>query len=1285
MPRIEVRHLDDLANQTVGKTQIGELVRRLVYATLAKSQPNLHFLSGETNGYAGWDGWVEISYDDAGTVRRHRSIWELSTDRDFEAKFKRDYKAASDKTLPNGWEKSDVIYVGLTLRSATPKKLAAIKKALIGKRACACAWAGVVLLSAGDIVQWLEKIPSVEDWATDEFKIGPGRFGKSLEHWFEAWAKQTTPHVTEELLKSGRDLSPLTAAFRAESSPFTTLQCDSVEEAVALVYCAAKALPEADSRLVMASSLVVTDEALADRLANQPISSYSMPTAILSPPATRHRNRLSQAGYRVVQALGRLDDSSSVIQFERASVHDFANALETSMGVPAADSEIDARSVGSSVSIWHIRNLLSHAAQPGLPEWVECTQIDVIVAAIFAGAWREDSTPDMEVMEQLAGMGEEQIASALLPYASCVAPLLELIGTNRLVVAPTAAFEFIRRRITTHHIRRLSDAYTTVFGAVSPAVEERWRGETGGMASRNPRAELSDGLRDGLAETLLRIAVLGSQLVSTGALRGYATAQGYVDQLIRSLPGLSRDPRLLASLDRQLPVLIEAAPSPFLEALDALVQGAPDDLSLMLADEPGIFGRSFHTGLLWGLEALAWSDEYLPQVAHLLATLDRIDRGGQLSNRPLRSLCEIFLPWHPGTSASPRSRAVVLRAVVDREPEVGWRLLLELLPGKRQSSVPTHRPKWRSLGQVDRRNVLRSEVMEAYELNIELTLQVAATDAARLSDLVEHYPNLPPRHQATLEAALRATSHNGAEAEVMQRLWARLHKLCRHHSRFADTDWAMSRSHLDRLQAIADTMVAEDPVLKHRWLFDEQFPDLGNRDEAHEERARELQDRRQTALREVLAAKGWNGILQLASTVVYRYIVGTEVGLLNCDDSEVLAAMDAWRLLPSPDWMALRSASSSRLSVAGRDWTNNLLRFTREHSWPALAVAMALVDFPDVRQTYDTIEHLDEDVQREYWGRRFGFVRGATEDLDAFRHAVEGFLAHGRAVDLIDQNWGDLPKLGSAKVLRIIDAFIETPPNKEKAQSLASIEHDLKHLFDWLRKQSDVEVEALARREYTLLPLLTGHGTGSNDLSLHQLLRRQPAFFADVVCDLYKPASAEREVADQDLETVKMRAHAAFELLESWQSPPGVDAGTVDAVEVEAWVAAARELLRTRDRADVGDQRIGKLLYYLPRDPLDGAYPPQPLRKLLEDWRSDQLERGIELESFNSRGVTSRAVLEGGRQERELAERWRRDASTIGAAWPRSRSLCTRIAEMWSRQADSEDLDARHDRAQQSR
>lgn len=1284
MAQIEVRHLEELAGTTIGKTAMGELLRRMVYATVAKSRPHLHFLAGATNGYPGWDGWVEVSYEEAGTWRTHRSVWEISTDKNFEAKFKRDFKDSKGKGLPNNWDRQDIVYVGVTLRSATPTRLRSIARSF--DKSERSRWSGVVLLAADDIAQWLEKVPSAEDWATTELRIGNGRYGKSLEHWFASWSAQTDPRTAERLVSAGRDLAPIQNALKPDAEAVCTLQSDSVEEAIALVYCAVKTLDADEAALVFSGALVVTDDVLADRLSRETVPADAMPMVVVAPPATKHRKALVDAGYRVIQALGRSDEGANVLRFERASVSQFSAVLAEAMGIEQAEAEIQARSAGSSVSVWHIRNLFEQSAQPELPSWCTSADVDAIVAAIFAGAWNEDSTPDMAVMESLSGVPIAQLASSLVQYASCSMPLLELFGSTRMLVAPTSAFEFIRKQITRHHIERLVKVVAEVFSVITPAVQTRWKGEPLGIESRDPRKVLSNGLLDGLAESLLRIAVLGDPLAASGALAPFLDCQAFVDHQIRRLPGLGTDPRLLASLDRRLPYLLEAAPIPFLEALESLVQGDTEGVSTLMADESGIFGRSFHTGLLWGLEGLAWSPEYLSRVAHVLASLAEIDRGGQLGNRPSRSLCEIFLAWHPGTSATPQQRVETLRSLVDKHPNAAWQLLLNLLPGKKQTSHMTHRPKWRNLGQVNRRTMLRSEVNAAYAGYVQLTLDVAGNNASKLADIVSDYPNLPPHHRDQIEAALETAISSSANEEDLQRLWNKLNDLCNHHTSFADTEWALPAEKVSRLRTIADAIEFANPVVKHRWLFNDQFPTLPSPERSYEQVADELSRSRQEALREVLDIRGWGGVQELIRTSTYPYLVGNEVGRLDVSADALLEAIDAWHQDGSSAFeMAARSASVTRYGIAGEGWTACALQFAAEHRWKARWLALIVVDYPDEARTYEVVSELEPAAQQEYWKSRFSYIRVADSDVDVFSHAVDGFIAHGRAVELVDQNWSELPKLGYDKVLRVIDSFIEEVNAGMAPKGLGSIQHDVQHLFRWMRDQTQAKPSELAKRELALLPLLTSHGLEREELSVHVLLRESPEFFVEAVCALYKRDDGVDEDEGLSPEQRRNRAHSAFELLESWKSPPGLRNGAVDQAMLTEWVRQARESLRERHRSAIGDEQIGKVLYHVPNETSDGAWPAIAVRNLIEDLRSEHIEIGIGVECVNARGVTSRAMFEGGVQERQLAADWRRRADSLKLRWPRTAALCQDIAEKWKQHAEFEDLQAAKGRAKETR
>ena len=78
------------------------------------------------------------------------------------------------------------------------------------------------------------------------------------------------------------------------------------------------------------------------------------------------------------------------------------------------------------------------------------------------------------------------------------------------------------------------------------------------------------------------------------------------------------------------------------------------------------------TGILWGLESLAWSAEYLSRVTIILGQLAEIDPGGNWVNRPLNSLTTIYLPWFPQTMADIDKRKTAIAALFKECPTIGW-------------------------------------------------------------------------------------------------------------------------------------------------------------------------------------------------------------------------------------------------------------------------------------------------------------------------------------------------------------------------------------------------------------------------------------------------------------------------------------------------------------------------------------------------------------------------------------------------------------------------------------
>jgi hypothetical protein len=122
-----------------------------------------------------------------------------------------------------------------------------------------------------------------------------------------------------------------------------------------------------------------------------------------------------------------------------------------------------------------------------------------------------------------------------------------------------------------------------------------------------------------------------------------------------------------------------------------------------------------------------------------------------------------------------------------------------------------------------------------------------------------------------------------------------------------------------------------------------------------------------------------------------------------------------------------------------------------------------------------------------------------------------------------------------------------------------------------------------------------------------------------------------------------------------------------------------RELERTRGLGDIGDQYLGRMLAHSDVDPADGLWPRVAVRDAIESLKNEEIERGIAIERYNMRGVHTKAIAEGGRQEREIAMLYRKWADGVCDSF-RTSAMLNRIADDWDRDAAREDTKAEQEK-----
>jgi hypothetical protein len=886
---------------------------------------------------------------------------------------------------------------------------------------------------------------------------------------------------------------------------------------------------------------------------------------------------------------------------------------------------------------------------------------------MLAGTWRDNTEGDRDALSTLSRRTYEDYVRDLVRWANESDPPVRKVGNTWLLNSKEDAWRLLARYVTPQDLERLEKVVLQCLGTYDPAFDlvpaERYMAR---ILGHSP--QYSGLLSRGLADTLALIGARGRKIRTGESLTASDRAAMIVRQVLERA---NQDWRLWASLEGVLPLLAEAAPEIFLDAVDSSLKGdGPVVMRLFAEDGEGVFGpRSYHSGLLWALERLAWNPDYLGRTALTLAKLARLDPGGHLSNRPHNSLAGIFRLWHPQTTATPERRARVLSVIAEREPEEGWRLLYDLLPERRGFAIPNAKPSWREWAPDEMSAVPWAQIISSTVNITEKLLTLVGVNGAKWGSLIGSLADLPKEaHELVVNQLLRADVSDFTSEDRLI-VWNSLRDFQANHTAFSDADWAIPAEYLKPITRIFKRFRPNDPLGKHEWLFSHHPTRIAPREEDWRVEARKLADARRRAVREIYEKLGLDGIRMLLDRVEASYDVGQTVGrgrfLTEADEDLLLKEMLGCDGGKAAEF--IRALAYWRFRSAGWKWTDRKLS---SGLWTKRQVAHLYASLPNDPETWDRVQETGSEVEESYWTQVGTFY--GLEDVSSLVQVVNSLLKYSRPYTALQNIVGyahgheDIP---ASLVLDVLEQAVHSDPSKVRI--FQSLGYQIGKLLGRIEESGDVEEQRVARLEWAYLPLFR-HQSKRPPKALYRELQRKPEFFAEVVSWAYR-AEGEPETAlsEQDV----ARAERAHQLLEDWHTIPGSQPdGSIDGTVLREWVLNARAAVLARGRR-VGDSLIGQILRYSPVDS-DGAWPAVPVRAIIEELESEELERGIAIEVYNSRGVTTRMPTDGGLQERVLAERYLQYAEIVSDQWIRTAAMLRRIADSYSEDAQREDTSA---------
>lgn len=1232
------------AGTRAAQGHVPELVRGLVRAT-TNELVRIDMVSGDAIQYGGYDGVVEAA-SASPFVPTGRSVWEIGVSADVKGKADSDYEKRTAN--PNGIDPAATTFVFVT-----PRRWAS-KRAWEKEHREQGVWRDVRVLDADDLEMWLGRAPVVHAWLSALLGKSWGSVQDLTSYWLD-WSEATAPPLSAELVLAGRREAADELRKRVEQpSTVIRVQGDSLDEALAFIATALHGMEHADE--ILAQSLVVQDTegwnwaAMTDTPLVL-IPRFEHPSTAV---AIRH-------GHRVIIPVGREAAAPDDLVLPRLRRDPVKTAL-LDMGVPGREAD-NLAGLGRA-NLTSLRRKL--ALDKGLqqPVWTHRVEAPALLPALIAGAWDETKTGDQEVLTTLAERPYEDVERSLTRWAEASDPPVRKVGGSWFLVSKEDAWDLLASNLTRNDLARFREALVRALGIQDPAnklpPEKRWMANV--LGYEHP---LSGYLREGLVDTL---AIMGARSGENPFLTGQ-TGQSHANVIVRDVlerANSDESGELWVSLAWVLPLLAEAAPDELLDAIDTALSRQPSPLVSLFtdADQPAaLFASSPHVGLLWALENLAWSPDFLGRSIQQLATLRRLDPGGQLANRPSSSLRSVFLIWHPQTAAPLRDRLAALDNLRRKEPDVAWELMLAMLPKPHDVATPSHEPRWRDWKDTWQAGVTFEERDEAVRKVTDRLLADVGISGKRWAQVIQDITNLP---WSRVIETLEDTDPAAFAEEDRTTVWTALRSEIANGRGFADADWALPAQAIDRLEQVYTRLTPSDPIRREAWLFG-QRPDLldgEQRDWASYQQA--IENARRNAVRKLRENEGLAALLSLARVVEQPGEVGRVMGETASPESgdEQVRLLD---LLDSPDdgdQLLARGYVVGRLKVGGREWARAVLENVAP-TWTPVKRGAFLSALSFGPETWEWLQRFGAETERAYWSM---VPAGWLEDTNSAEQAATRLIQVGRAGDAVDL-LAMVSHRGSQEIdPDLVARALEELLHQEGARRRSNLGYDVATLFEYLDKSEAIGMSRLAQLEWGYLPLLEGGRRAPK--VLHRELAHNPQFFVDVLCMVFRGEDEEpRETSDEE----RAQAMLGYRLLDSWHQPPGKrDDGTIDERELNTWVDAARALAADQRRGPLADRQTGRVLRRVPDD-ADGAWPNRVVRDIVERIESRELETGLELGLRNSRGGTSRGLTDGGAQERALQIKYLTYAQQMSAQWPRTAVMLRRIANAYREDARLED------------
>lgn len=849
------------------------------------------------------------------------------------------------------------------------------------------------------------------------------------------------------------------------------------------------------------------------------------------------------------------------------------------------------------------------------------TEIDLFMRDVaLIGEWQEDNEYDRQIIEKIyeKPYPDFEIKARSMIYQH--PEYLQLVNGRWRVLYKEEMLSQCKNLFFDEEIARIFEAVKMILTQKSKHVMS----QTTYCFTSGSDYDNSHELRKSLVKSVCWLKKMLFEIPNCN----HNKTEGYMIRLVNDLLK-NADWTIWASLSDCLQNLAELAPNAFLDNVEQCVLYKKREILQLFPKKNSDWftSNNYFSSILWSLEILAWSPDYLARTISVLGLLEDLPyEQTNWVNTPINSIVAILLPWYPQTLGDFEKRKNALRCLKNDSPNTFWQVIKKLLPNYIRTTSNNPRPQYLSLSIPKEIKVTSAAVSACYAFLLEWAVEIVSKEMEKQVDLIDQIGFM---YEPTLSKYLDCIERNVEiySDEDAFTLWLNLRERI---AVLKPEKGMIIYKQLDRINLLINKLEPTDIRIKYRELYFRNRYLFDKRD--YTTSWEEYENEKVSAIKEIFNKFGIEETERFGYSVNHLTDVAGKLGqTLEVEEiSQIIEAYSLGNVLQEFAVYCIRAF----IFAKGADGLLNTVLCQKNEGF----ILGILSKIPFSMQLLKVIKTLlPDDV--EYWKNASMPFICQEDDAEELKLIVNKLILCKRFVTAINL-------VGKSAFDKILDAdsiynLLKLAGTEESIGHETFDRYSVEKVIEWLQRQESISLDARSDIEFIFLPFMNSFSK-LQPRALHTRISLDADYFCSMLELYFKKSNDDELVGNLN----KGLSERLGEILFRFRITPGVDwSGNFDSIKFKSWMSTVKKWSEENDRYTVAMSTVGSGLSYAELD--DEQLPEASIMEELNQIANDDLRRGYFLGVINQRGA--HFVDPEGKPEFELAEKYNKRADKAEA------------------------------------